>query len=1405
MKSTRLIEVIGADANNLASVNLEIRINALTAVIGVSGSGKSSLVDETLAAEAAVRMRRFLGIDVGASAQDVRAFVGELPPTLLVGQRAFRASSRTTVATSTSLLRDLRRLFLRHGVPFADELGQPVPEPSPSVFASWLSGHVKGRAIVWAVPVHNELTTGVRAVAKLAVAGLTDAIIYSETDRGKRVETGSPVKLDKFKPLQANVHHTIEARVGEVKLGAKTATRLLEMLEQAWQAADGGVFIELPDVCRQDLKRAFAFGLDSRRHRVHPDSSRLFRAPSGHLLTFNSPEHDDSGACPVCSGRGITAVIDEGALVSRPDRSLHQGALALWTEKNYRYVNIQHETIEGLRGRLGFDPDKPWKTLSAAARRMIIDGTPDLVTDLDPRTKRKVSKPHIYGGFRAAILERVGRPTPTGEALKAFTRIGACGACQGTRWNDAARAIRVDGMSIDRVLATPFSVLAESYGRTKLLAGTKTDTELLQRWASITRISESFINVGIGALSGERGMLEVSDGESRRTRFAGVLNSRLAGLLIVLDEPGRGLHEADLARLGDAIIGATARHTVVMSEHRQLLVGRADFVIEMGPGAGQYGGRVVRAGAAVGMNLPKSATVVFESATQKSKPQWIEISDVNVHNVVDATVRLPLGVLTCIAGVSGSGKSSFVRGALVPALMRELPAEHQDVDEFRTCAATWRKIEGAKNIGALHALDQTPASAQRRSLVATFLDVAESLRRAFATTPQAKILGLEPRDFGTNAGLGRCQKCLGLGTADDSGPCAVCGGLRFGIDVLSVRLNDRNFAEVLAAPIIDLNERAPPGLSETIIRRLIELGVGHLSLGRSLDTLSGGEIQRLRIARALSRHRTQGAVFVIDEPACGLHPTDVERLYRALRHIVADGDNTVIIVEHDPYLLSHCDHIVEFGPVGGPGGGKVIAEGLPSKIALMSTPTGLALAGKVHGSVAPHPPPEPIQPSTSLANARRARNEIRQIIGDDVEASDDGDVVRPATMIKHPAGFCWPTDLADLDRAVAAVLLDTMPRAEVALEDLRQKWNDHSTAKLRIHPFLNSIAMWGPNVPKSEISVVNRQLDAMGLAVIGRSVCPLNARATGARLCVDADNSEAREAAILDAWAVGNGYIELTDEEDRVIGVASDRLLDLSRGLIGPRRPRVAHFSRRDVLGRCPECNGSGSIFSVDKGLLVHPSGGGVFDDDFLDASAANVLRGVRRSEMLPFFRRLAEEGLWNDRPWRLMNQAERYVVLYGYWVRPGHGTFLKNGKDNNGSDVRHWLRWDGLVPALLAQLDRSKDAVWRSKIEMSRSTIVCPLCEGSGLAGHARLLRLDDLSMAEWVLKGTVAKFVDAISGLCDLPPRATRARDRIVSCLTPLRAGEVPLRAQLSQADAHSVLMLASTAFVGLPLVSE
>lgn len=1397
------VQVIGADANNLRQMDAAIPARALTAVVGVSGSGKSSLVEQTLAVEAAARMRCYLDIDLPAFTATQRAYVGPLPPILFAGQRAFRGSSRTTLATATGILRVLRRLFARFGQPFADDVKAPVPPASPETFAAWLKAYARGGATIWAVPVLQQATTGSAAVDRLKASGIEEVTLRSETDRGVAADRGRQVSVARFKPLRSDVRHTIEARVGRIDITKTSRQELEQLLDRAWAAAPGSVSVELHDVDNDDLRLTYFHGLSSRMHQVHPKSTRPYAPADPHRLSFNAPDQEQSGACPSCRGLGVSAEVDEAALAADPERSMHEGAFALWTPKNYRYVNIQHATIEGLKGRDGFDPNVPWRKLGPSARALVLDGSAQPVEDRDPRTGKKASSPHKFAGFRSAILEKAGRPTPAGAKLSEYVFQGPCRACDGTRWSYQARALRVGTWSIDKLLAMPLSNL-EREARDGVL-WRKCPPRAKHLVANLQRIVSSLVNVGLGHLSGDRGMLDISDGESRRVRVGAVIGSRVAGLLLVLDEPARGLHEQDLAGLGDALRAAAKNHTVVMSEHRQRLVSRADCVIEVGPGAGQAGGQIQRAGKVAGTPWARSARLAASGPKLGRDTKWLELTGVTVHNVVAATVKLPLGKLVCIAGVSGSGKSSFVRGALVPALAAKLPRERLEVDDFRTRVGTWKKLSGERSIKSLHALDQSPAAAQRRSLVATFAGIAEQVRQVFASQPDAKKLGLAAKDFGTNAGRGRCQKCLGLG-AKDGGDCPVCGGLRFGADALSVRIDGWHLSDLFTLPIGALGKRDLPSVLQfPVMDSIIELGIGHLSLGRSLDTLSGGEVQRLRIARALSRPASGGALFVLDEPAGGLHPADVNQLERALRHMLADGNNTVVLVEHDPHLLAVCDYIVEFGPGGGPEGGRVIASATPADLVKKGkTPTARALSGAKFRADKGGPARVAAKAAPTREAALRVRAELRQIAGEDVEVPDDDDgTLYPAATVSIDKRY-RAHEIANLDIELGSFLLDM--RADAAgtgLEEVRTAWAANPDLHLQLHPFLEALALWGPGVPQSAIDEASRHGSAMGLGPkLAKGATSLSARVTGARFEPTEASPEAREAALRDAWALGGGYVELADGRGRVHQTAQDRPMDLRRGLVGPRHPVPAHCSRLDPRGACATCKGAGAVPTLDLRLVVRRQTGKVLDSSSLRPEAAAILKGVLRSEMVPFFQRLSAEGLWDpSAKWNSMDKAAQATMMHGFWTRPGHGTFRKAGK-LDGSEVNHWLRWDGLVSAVGSQVARSKDAAWREQVHASQKAARCLTCEGTGLGPSARLQTLGGRSLFEWVRDGSLKDLLSALQKVRPVPPRAARTRERIALCLKPLRAENPRLREAVTLQAARAVWSQAAVQFTGMPL---
>lgn len=1397
MKADSTIGIVGAAINNLRDVDVSLAANAITAIVGVSGSGKSSLVDKTISAIARERTHSFLELPGGPAAYDVRAFVGATPPVVAVAQQAYQASSRTTVATSTAFMRALRRLFLRHSRPYFPEGNEYVEESSPEAFAAWLTKYADGKAIVWAVPVYQLQTDGLAAVRALAESGIANAVVYSETDRGRRAETGTVVPTNKFKGLRPDIRHTIEANVGELSLGTKHHAKLLALLVTAWAAGKGNVFVEIPGSSDPALTRAFARGLDSRRHRVHPGSEKVYRIPDEHLLSFNSPNHEDGGACPRCKGLGRVVDVSENLLVTQPEKSMNGGAFGLWTEKNYRYVNIQHATIEGLRGRQGFDPDLPWKNLSASAKRLVLDGSDELVVDIDPRTKKRASSPHSFNGFRAAILDRVDRSSLSAEALKRFTATVDCPSCGGTRWRFESRALRVGNRSIDDILATPFSALASEAEQWRQDSVRDACSEIATREVSdliesIAHIARSFQKVGLGHLSGNRSLLDVSDGEARRIRLAGVLNSRLSGLLVVLDEPGRGLHDADLVKLAEVIEEAARSHTVVMSEHRPRLVASASQVVQLGPGAGSDGGLIVKT------DSPKKASAGSQRSpySVNSETRFLEIEGVTANTVRNQSVRIPLGTLTCIAGVSGSGKSSFVRGALVPALFNALPKAAVDIEDFRTAAGSWRNCKGTNYVKAVYALDQATPFGHTRSLVATYLDLAEQLRRAFAKSQEAKDLGLSVSDFGTNAGLGRCRACLGLGTAPAGGACPLCGGLRFGHEALSVRVSGLNMAEWLDLPLAALAETGLTENAPELVPSLVELGIGHLSLGRSLSTLSGGEKQRLRLARAIAVDGVSGAVFVLDEPACGLHPRDVENLRRVLRHVVDNGKNTVIAVEHDVLLLSECDYLVEFGPGGGPDGGFVIAQGTPDEIRASSTPTGWALRQPSRSVRArSREKHTAARLPNDLNEALAVRQEFRQLIGDDVSPPDQGLHSQPGAIFSDTDFYRRPLELGGLDRALISIALEDIPDPVVMLKEMLRLWESHPSAKLYVNPLLEAMSIWGEAIPSSAIKQAQRDAKAMGLDDFSGSECdPLASRVTGNRLQPAEDTDLARQAALRDAWALGSGYVELLDGSGCLLAFARGRLFDVTSKVVGPRSLRAEHFTRLASQGSCPMCKGVGVVLDVGESRVIGNPRATVLDEDFLSSGVAASLKGFRRGELVPFFRRMIEEGIWRDVPWNKMTPAEKATVLWGYWVRPGAGTFLKRGKQFDGSEVNHWLAWSGLA-GQFETLDGGKDA------SLGGGTCDCPACEGTGLSKNAKLLHIAGRSLQDWTRNGAVKDLVLTLEMKTASNRRQSMELQRLLHCLEPLAMSTQGLVDAVEEASRIEVLSRASMAFTGMP----
>lgn len=1413
------IEVVGADTNNLRNLDVRFPLGSISMVVGVSGSGKSSLLEDTLAREGQARLEALLGVSQDHLDEPThRAYVGRLPATIHIAQRAFRASSRTTVGTASGFLSLLRRMFVRWSTPVSPRTGAAVGAPTADLYSQWMGQHHRGQAIVWAIPLNFVATDGRDMAARLRQLGFDRVVVRSETDSPRKWEQGKEVALERFKPLSPTVRHLVEVEIGQVEVGRKGgAARLDELLARAFAAGEGRVLVELPGHPDPALAGRAGPALDSRRHWVEPTDPRIYRSPSDHLLSFNSPEHEDSGACPQCKGLGRSTTVDLDSLVPHPERSMHGGAFSLWTEKNYRYVNIQHETIEGLRGLQGFDPDVPWRKLSDSARRLVLDGCTELVVDREPGTGRKLSAPRAFGGFRSAILERVDRGAKTAERLASLIGEGPCPSCDGSRWSPAASALKLGDCSIAELLRMDFMELAD-FTAPKGSWRKRLPDAAGAHVAQIHRLSRSFVGAGLGHLSGARGMLEVSEGEGRRIRLAAVLDGRHQGLCMLLDEPARGLHDEDVERLADTLVELRGAHTLVLNEHRRRLAAAADQLVELGPGAGPAGGSLVSAGP-VSSNWWTPGPALERQRLQVTRPMpRLTIEGARINNVQDVDVDIPLNRLVCLTGVSGSGKSSFVRGVLVPALLDRGGDSNQD---FALRRGRWRGMKGAEGIRRVVALDQQNPPANRRSTVATFLGLSELLRKHFAKLPSAKAADLDAGDFGLNAGDGRCSECLGIGKLEEHGRwvvCPDCGGVRFGAEVLGVIDDGFNLPQLLDRSITDLAGEPPRCLSDavTLLRTADELGVGHLALARSLDTISGGELQRLRIARELASTAEDGVFVVLDEPAAGLHRTDVARLARALDRIVAGGRNTVVVVEHNLDLVAAADWIVEFGPGGGPAGGRVVATGTPEELRTTDTATGRMLRSSNPPKPRRAKPRAETRSATDAGGARDAREAaavlrwLRRLLGDDVAPQDHAE----ASNVARPTVFLQRRKLegkrllewGGLDRELSTLALGCHRQQDAAADakPMLEAWRAHPQAHLVFHPLLRDIHVWGARIPASTYAHRRKRTEAQGFCWYDAEAIA-DVRAGGAKLGNGADRSR-RPALLQEALMLGAGLVELRDGK-RTIARYTSRVLDLERGIVGPMGILPQDLLRADRRGACGMCKGKGNIRAFETAMIIGDGKRPIEDRECLTGPALGILKGIHRNVLLPFFRRLTEEQLWRaDVPIRKLASEELELLLYGFWSRPGPGSFLKAG-NSKPNEVASWLRWDGLFAHVHAELSRAEPK-WREAVEASERQAACPRCKGVGLKPHAELVLLAGRSFQEWMAQGTVRELVSAIRGLKSLLPREQRRRDRILACLAPLSKGtrgDLALSSSLLDAPWRDLGPAVVSAFSDMPTLVE
>ena len=935
------IRVLGARTHNLQSVDVRIPRERLTVVTGPSGSGKSSLAFDTLYAEGQRRYveslsayaRQFLD---QLTRPDVDEIDG-LSPAVAIEQKSVGKSPRSTVGTITEIADHLRLLFARAGVAHCWECGAPISSQGVDEMVDRVMALPEGtRLQVLAPVVRGRKGQYKKELDQFRREGFTRARIDGEV-----------VEIDDDLTLARSKRHDIELVVDRLVVKPTVRARLTESLSTALRLADD---LALIDVVGDD-----AWWMS--RSGACPRCDLSFPEISPRLFSFNNP----FGACPDCNGLGVRAEFDPDRIVPDPERSLAEGAIACWDLDEARgyYRNL----LEHLAEDQGLALDKPWKKLSKKARQLVLEGDPNVVVEIElptsGRGRRKRRRSAVVTRAFDGVLGDLGRRLEAASgaaasALAKFQRERDCPACDGGRLRVEARSVHVGGASLPALYAMSIQDLVAFFDALDLPPHLGRIAERI-----VAEVSErlGFLDrVGLGYLSLERRAATLSGGEAQRIRLATQIGARLIGVLYILDEPSIGLHPRDNERLLESLESLRdLGNTLVVVEHDEATIRRADHVIDMGPGAGIHGGRIVAEGTPAALEgVETSSTGAWLAGRrQPTRParravdpdQVIALEGCRGHNLKNVDVEIPLGCLTVVTGVSGSGKSTLIGDTLHRAMAAELhgalatPAEHD-------------AIRGLDRIDKIVDVDQRPIGRSPRSNPATYSGVFSAIRNLFAALPDARVRGWSSGRFSFNVKGGRCEACEGDGAIrvemqflpDVFVTCEVCGGRRYDRDTLGIRYRGHSIADVLEMTVLEALElfESVPAVVRPL-QALADVGLGYVHLGQSATTLSGGEAQRMKLAKELARKSTGRTLYVLDEPTTGLHFVDVDRLLGLLDRLV-DRGNTVVVIEHHLDVIRHADHLIDLGPEGGAAGGEVVAVGPPEAIARCArSHTGRAL------------------------------------------------------------------------------------------------------------------------------------------------------------------------------------------------------------------------------------------------------------------------------------------------------------------------------------------------------------------------------------------------------------------------------------------------------------------------------